>query len=295
MISVSKETAIRGDMHRYFFDVKEESLEHLSQIITTSVWSPIVWNAGMRAKKNFKSAEYLALDFDDGKWTLACAEKWCKQNNFAYIIGTSKSHQKEKTTASGHRQPAVDRFRLVVPFETPLTDRQLYEYNMRKVMETVPCDPSCKDGGRFFFPCKKIYSLRDGYPFKPEKTIAEGDASPEEIVKLTHVRAKRYATAGIIPAWILMSIKYGVETGGRHTQCYKIGAELYHYGYSIESITNLIISGPLKDIGVADARRAVSNGWHRARAEAEAEHKRQRAEAQENGSVLKFSRKDERL
>ena len=287
MISVSKETAIRGDVHRYFTDVKEESLEHLSGIIATSVWSPIIWTGGMRAKKNFKSAEYLALDFDDGKWDLKAAKKWCKENEYTCIIGTSKSHRKEKTTASGHTQPAVDRFRLVVPFEKPLTDRQLYEYNMRRIMRNIPCDPSCKHGGRFFYPCKEIIYVKEGYTFRPEYKISGDELTEQQVVDIVHTRSSRYAEAGIMPASILMSIKHGTEPGGRHTQCYKIGAELFHYGYDIEQITAIVLRGPLREIGAGDVRRAVSNGWQKAAAE-----KRELDKAKENRPILKLSRKD---
>lgn len=229
------------------------------KIMTEDTWSPIEWLGGKRAKKNFLRCDYLALDFDDGRWTLESTKEWVMQNKFAAIIGTSKSHQIEKVTKSGIVKPPVDRFRLVIPFSECIVDREQYEYNMSLAMATTPCDPSCKDGARYFFPCKEITFASPGenYPVASLPSDYERQAVRQ---KRQNKKMEVYQGSGIIPSWALFALERGVPEGGRHTMCYRLGATLPHAGWHIERIIELVMDSPIGEIGEHDVRRAVENG-----------------------------------
>lgn len=129
-----------------------DDLEIISEVICKHAWSPIIWKGGNRKKINFLRCDYLVLDFDDGTPTMEdAADKFCE---YAHIIAPTKSHQKEKDG-----KPACDRFRLIVPFAEPVTDRARYEYTAAMITKKVGADKSVKDGGRFFWPCTTIYSI----------------------------------------------------------------------------------------------------------------------------------------
>jgi len=215
------------------------------------------------------SCKYLTLDFDEG-FTLVEAQEWVAKNGYAAIIGTSKSHQKDKVTPSGKIQPACDRFRLVVPFSKNLESLDEYETNMAHVMESLPCDPSCKDGGRFFYPCKEIILKTGGHEFEP--------LSSEQIEELEKIKQHRQALvvrnrdtqkrSGTLPTWTQRILKHGIpENESRHQYCYRVGAALAPLGYDEVEIIEVIMAsnGNLKDIGIADVRRAVINGFERSR------------------------------
>lgn len=266
MISVSRNPkSLKGHDHRSFAAVNPKNLNHFSQLMSTSAWSPIVWAGGTRSKTNFLSCGYMALDFDDGKWTLDTAQDWVTSHDYAAIIGTSKSHMKEKKSPSGAVLPACHRFRVVLPFAENIKDGSLYEYNMRRVMDDLPVDPSCKDAGRFFYPSPVVFRRTGNkYPVLP---YDDGYYAEQQAKTSSSSHYQSYQGSGIVPAWCLELIANGHHEGGRHKACYQLGATLIRCGLTKSQITNMILTGPMRDIGEEDVRRAVENGADKAREE----------------------------
>ena len=257
-ISISKRLILRGDAHKWFNPKEILGFDQLSMIMSSCVWSPVVWHAGCRDKKNFLSCEVLGLDFDDGAWTLDDAKTWVTDLNLSAIIGTTKSHQKEKTTAAGKVSPACDRFRIVVPFAEKCTDIDLYEANMRVLLREIPADVSCSDGARFFYPCREItWVNRGGEGYVLDESLKQREIESRQEWAKAVISCRE---TGLLPSWILSAVNFGVVEGGRHTMCYRIGANLSLMGYSVPEIISLIAQGPLAVIGRQDIERAVSNG-----------------------------------
>jgi len=228
-------------------------------------WSPIVWKEGLRLAQNFLSSQFIALDFDNGELTLSRAKELLGEMGVSYILGTSKSHQLTKTSASGVVTPACDRFRVVMMWERPITSREVFEYNMRFNMGLWPCDPSCKDAARFFFPCREIVAVNRGS--RIEICDVPTEENREVMKQRIANRMKEHRENGTMPSWISAAISEGVEEGGRHVMCYRLGANLSKLGYPEEEIVAAIMRGPLGVIGRQDVERAVCNGAERARNE----------------------------
>lgn len=270
-VSVSRNAAFDPKRQTHF-DVREvKGLAGFSDIITAVPWSPIIWEGGQRLKKNFKSCKYAALDFDDGEWTIGDAVNWCKAQGVAAIIGTSKSHQIEK---SG--KPACDRFRLVVPFESEITARHHYEGRMAELHTTMPCDKSCSDAARFFWPCKEVVYRQLG------RGLEVGEPGMFQSVEKKRAVADMMAdigTDGMLPPWVQAYLAHGAPHGLRHVVCYKLGATLYWAGYRFEEVLARVMASPLASIGEDDVMRAVWNGY----GAAEAEHRSDDEEAELNG------------
>lgn len=264
-ISISKNRAAKkANHHAWFETVSPSNRSSFCDVLTSATWSPVVWTS-KRMKANFKSCSYLALDFDDG-FTIKEAESWLAKHEYSGIIGTSKSHQIDKYTPTGKLKPACDRFRLVVPFSRTIYDLDEYEMNMEKIMEALPCDPSCKDGARFFYPCKKIVHQVQGGKYEVmsevevEQEKKKRKAHLELVVSNNIVRKE----LGVMPAWIHEIIKYGVdESDSRHQYAYRIGATLQSLGYAEQDIVTLVMHSNISAIGLPDVERAVQNGFQR--------------------------------
>lgn len=261
MLSRSLSNEIKGYAHEFFTTINHGlSLEAFSDLIVENVWSPIVWKDGKRKRANFICAKYLALDFDDGTWTLEDAKAWIKKHNYAAIIGTSKSHQKEKVKASGKTDPAVDRYRIVIPFEKAITDRELYEYQMVLATTETPCDPSCKDAARFFYPCKEIYLATPGlhYPVTP---FGDDHEAEEKRIERAQRKVKDYEYTGTLPVWVSKAFLFGAPIGERHKMIFRLGSQLSLAGWTVDRIVETIMSSPLAHTDNADEiRRTVKNG-----------------------------------
>lgn len=124
--------------------------------ITSHAWSPIVWNNGHRLEANFLFSDFCALDFDDGRMTIDMAREMLIKGDYAGIIGTTKSHQKEKGGLT------CDRFRIVIPWAGRISDVGAYKQNMKRLTEHLPADRAAKDAARFFWPCSEIVFYRPG-------------------------------------------------------------------------------------------------------------------------------------
>lgn len=261
-VSLSHSTKPHGAYHRHFYQTEISSLEHLAELMQHKTWSPILWKDGLRLKQNFLYANLIALDFDDGKLTIkACAELLI-EHGFSFILGTSKSHQKEKKTDSGLVLPPCDRFRLVIPTEAPTTSLEVYEYTMREMMNLFPCDISCKDGARFFFASPEIRFVNHGK--KTSWREIPDELKKENRNKRQEEIFKKHREESTLPDWAAKILQYGAAPGGRHVICYRLGATLYRLGYTEEQIIGLVMKSPLSEIGQHDVERAIANGAERA-------------------------------
>ena len=148
-------------------------LKTLAHLIIQCNWSPGVFRNGHRNLENFERMDVIALDFDAGI-TVKDAIKRLKQQNFSYILGTSRNHQKEKVKKSGKVLPACDRFRVVFPLSGPISSDADYKATFQKLREVFPeADSQCSDASRFFYPCKDIVKIRKrGNKVAPQKFVA---------------------------------------------------------------------------------------------------------------------------
>lgn len=116
-------------------------------------YSASTYHNGHRHKDNIASlGNVLIYDFDDGKIPLLSMKKFMENNQVTSAIFTTKSHQKEK-----NGKPAVDRYRLFVPFSKPFTiSIDLYSNFFMYVAELLnikdAIDTACKNPSRSFYP-----------------------------------------------------------------------------------------------------------------------------------------------
>lgn len=231
-------------------------------LLTSKVWSPIIWSNGYRAKANFLSCQYIVLDYDNGLLTLQAMQKVCETFGLWYILATTKSHQKPKVSSSGKAEPACDRFRLVLKARGVCQSRELYEYNMRLFAEYWPCDPSCVDGARFFWPCTDVWAFSTGksipwLPFEDDYVLEE------DRYARAHAKLAEMGKNGVMPDWVegILKCKVSIPVGERHKTCYRLGATWANLGWPLDKLYKLCTATTLTHIGDEDMQRALSNGY----------------------------------
>lgn len=266
VVSFSRADSKEARHHTHFKEAEGE-FSRLAPIIVQKAWSPIVWRGGQRKKDNFLSSDLVALDFDNGEWSIDDAKNFCLATNLQAIIATTKSHQLEKKTITGITQPAVDRFRLVLPTVATCTSLDDFEYTMRMLMDGIPCDASCKDGGRFYFPCKEVvWSCFDEssatgkvqWMSCPEEETEEFRYHEKDVVAKEH-----YRDATAIPHYLIKDMRYGVKSPGRHKALYMIGCELGRRGFTEREIMQMLTNYKSPLLEIDDAQRCVGNGIER--------------------------------
>lgn len=212
------------------------------------MWSPIIWERGIRAQRYFKAALWCVLDFDDGQLSLDQALRlWCDST---HIIGTTKNHRLPKNGIS------CDRFRVAVRFERPITDLRVYRYTMTEIMQKHPCDTSCKDGARYFFPCSEIISVGDEEGYKED---VRSDV-PEYFERVNKDKYREMAKAGMIPQRVKNHLRDPPKKGKRNTTVYGIGKDLAMVGWDLERTKALILQCGHFDLSAQEICRALENG-----------------------------------
>ncbi len=107
-------------------------------------YSPFIYAGNYRSGDNYipNMSNCIILDFDDG---LTIAE-FEERADFAYAIGTTKSHKKEK---NGH---VCERFRVIIPTETAISLNSIdLSAMMTEVFRIFPeADTACKDTARAY-------------------------------------------------------------------------------------------------------------------------------------------------
>lgn len=203
--------------------------------ILNYVWSPCVWKDGQRKKENFLSAHFLALDFDTpGDETLEEINHALQDHK--RIIATTRNHQKEKNGIT------CDRFRLILPFDKPITNLEHYEQNMRCAVKKYPwVDRNALDGARYFFPSNKIVYFDDESEYAWEtQAFVEN-----EIIKTCS------KPTGKIPGWCLAFINDGVRPNdSRNMRVFSVAYELFVQGFCRDDVVRLIRSSPIDWHGV---------------------------------------------
>ena len=132
--------------YRDGFKTKELSINGLAEAVKRGhAWSCATYDQAMRSKGNYKQAQLIGLDIDNGL-TLNDALNHPFVKQYGQLIYTSASHQKPKGDT-----PPCDRFRIVFSANQPIKDIDSYEQLVKAVMGHFgEADEACKDASRYW-------------------------------------------------------------------------------------------------------------------------------------------------
>ncbi len=260
-ISLANVNDLNAFNKKYFHPQKITSFRELAEMTTRSAWSPILWHKGRRCIANYENCRFLVLDYDSGTPTIKQMITTMRMNKLMYFIGTTKSHQIEKVKESGKKEKPCDRFRLVVALSQPLHQEVLrFKWQMVKMMKRWPvADASCKDQGRFFYPCREIVSIEYGRSLK----IPDAPTVDKLKEKYDKIAAKKIsgAKAGNLPKEIAAFLNQGI-CSERRPMVFKTASFLYRAGWDENVIKNHILAAPFPkdDLKTGDLVRQINNG-----------------------------------
>lgn len=235
-VSYKKFVGFEGSQYSTGFS-ELRNMSMLAEIVTTCVWSPIVWEQGARNSKHFAHASFMVLDFDEpGDESMADVNNALSDHK--RIIALTKSHMKQKNGV------ICERYRLVIPFNNVITDLNLYKHNMDCALKKYPwADQACKDGARFFYPCSKIVYVdrMAEYSWDTLKLVPPSIGSKSPIL-----------SGKEIPLWCLNFLNYGslCKNKSRNLTVYAVCFELFSRGYSEVKVEEVVKRAPIDWHGV---------------------------------------------
>lgn len=137
--------------------------------LTALMISPAIYEEGQsRSVENAIGAEFTALDFDAGDWTVFAAASWCRVRSLAHIVHTTR-----------RSRPQHHRFRMVLPFSRRIA-REEYPRVWTALDGEIPAqvDQATKDISRLsIFPhlwegAFNWFLSEDGEPLDVDKLLA---------------------------------------------------------------------------------------------------------------------------
>ena len=185
----------------------------IKDLISAYTWSPIIYANNYRLEDNFISSRVIGLDFDEGlTLNQAVDNVFC---DMRHIIGTTRSHQKDKNGL------ICDRFRVILQFDGMITDLRTYKWNIQRLVSHYESDQNAKGASRLFFPCLDIVSAGDGYLVdieKPPEWFMDNSAREAELAA--------YAKLGDLPFWLKRNLAGTVLEGNRNSAVFGMAKDL---------------------------------------------------------------------
>ncbi len=251
-ISISKSTSPNLYHHTQFIEKAVSSWTDVAKAVLSKRWSPIVWKDGYRCSANFQKARFCGLDIDHGTRLKGVIDK-LKALEIGHVVGTTKSHQKEK------KGVIYDCFRVVLMWEKEITCLHTYTHNVKLLIDKFGADPVTCDGGRMFGPCVEIVSIAHG-------KFLEVSPLPPRRLGRERYRAGLYAQdSGAkkpLTAEIEGFLNHGVLIGGgRNSTIFRVAGYLSWAGYSRREIEDLIQNAPIdrQGLGSREVTQAINN------------------------------------
>jgi hypothetical protein len=230
-------------------------LEDLVVSIFDRPWSPCVWAGGERAARNFQSSHVVALDFDGGR-SISSVISQVHGMGLEFSIATTKSHRKEKVSASGIVTPACDRFRLIVPAARIVHTVEDYKWMMTAAMRTFQgADEACKDAARFFFPSVKLscFGQGTGFDWTPQPSAIQYPAKK--------VNLAEKAIPGSLSDRVLKDLLTKFPAGQRHVNLRRLCVILGSQGIPRELAWGSILMNPT-DYTEKEKRRIFDSSYN---------------------------------
>lgn len=227
---------------KYIFSVEEkkiDSFEELVGIVTAYHWAPGQFIAGetksgkashYKAEQFFKSTDLIGIDIDSD---LTLEEGIKVFGGFKCVIGTTKSHQKQKG-----EKPPCDRYRVIIKLRVPITKSNIDDYaatySYLNKMADGKLDDSCKNPSRYFNACEKIVHINsNGVELQPvEATKIERNTQSPVIITSS--------TRGHISYKTKEFLEKGAKEGERNVRLYLAAKDLQQQLYPPNEIYALL-------------------------------------------------------
>ena len=241
----------------HFEQIIVKNFDQLTSIILGDrAWTPSLLKNNYRKKENWIGCGWMALDIDDG---LPIEDAIKLLHNYMFVLGTTKSHRKEKMKPSGEVMPPCDRYRIVIPARSVCRDLEDFEYSMKVFAKQFEADMSVLEGGRFYFRCSEIHtSQTQGKPFTWMQLTDEEKAS------IRSAKAARNEKKGLSRRGA--RILQGADADeGRHKSIFHAAADLGRSGFTLEDTIKIILTTPIAEEliyekGNRELERNITNG-----------------------------------
>jgi len=220
----------KGHFVKGYQIVDPQNFKDMSRYICNHVWSHCIWAGCYREEVAFVASFYCVLDIDDGLTYNKALEML---QGYRYMIGPTKNDGVVKVSPSGVRKPACDRFRIVLPWATPIYDLDTFKYNTKLTVGKFLADKAATDASRCWQPCKQIKYFGNG---KPMEVVTE--IPLEETTEFKEKKFKKsrdyYEETKRLPGYVMDIFAGRLDHGAINPILFKACCHLFNSGKSYD-------------------------------------------------------------
>lgn len=227
------------------------SIQRVAELATKGVWSPIVWLGAYRHESNFSCAAWCVLDIDDGL-PKETAAKMMQGVRFAIVPTKSDGIPK------GQKGPC-DRYRIIAPWVEPITNLDIYRFNMKVLAKKFQADEQAIDGARCWQKSKTVELVCDTGAALP----VAYDVPDEETTSFKNERFKEYVNhhkkSRTLPSRVNDFLLGRISEGSRNKELFFTACVLFNMDYDFEKVLSIVEAIPgMDDVGIITTLKSAA-------------------------------------
>jgi len=238
----------------------------IERYITRYRTATAIWKNQTRKKTNFMFAEWICVDVDQGL-SLENAKK--QVANYVHLIGTTRSHGKEKKDATDPSQTIVcDRYRVYLRLMSRVTDIDMYEATGKRWCKVFQGDSSGALASQMMRPVTQIVSKKFyGKAIVPYADYELIEKKKKKFISRDRSLNEHYAPGKILPGWAENVLRYGCAWNSRDKVIYMLGRDAKKIGLTEDEILARIANSRIPGCGdkpfdVEKARRTIRSAYN---------------------------------
>lgn len=220
--------------------------QDLAEKVRSSVWSHIIFAAGHRKEHFFHCAYYFVLDVDEGMTKAQAREKF---KDYYAILTPTKSDGIEKRNKKGVvTKPACDRYRIIIPFDKPCFNIDVYRYTTKVLTEQFGGDMQAIDAARVWQPSTDAQWIRPDLDELGQRLEWIYDVPEEETTEHKNKQIKSWlddvVTNKKLPTRAANFMNGNIKPGKRNQELFYTACVLLAKGWSTEKLKDMVYSLP---------------------------------------------------
>lgn len=223
----------------------------LAKVCCKHTYSASIWCPTYRLDRNFRCANLLVLDFDEG---VTLEEIKHKMIDKTCCIAPTRNHQKDKGDGKGKQ----DRFRLICELEHIVWDLNVYKHTARTYATMLGADPNATSGAQAWRISKEIAHLQQGEKLAVHTDIPREQAIKKEIA--SQQRQVKLRTQNILTRDMMRVLDDEIPEGQGNITIYRAACDAFDCGWDFcKVISEFASSLPwFKDVGGIDTVRSAA-------------------------------------
>lgn len=238
-ISILKNDVVNCEVVRHDFN-------GLCNEVVSNDWSQSLFEDNYRKAANFKSAEIMALDIDDG---LPLVDAINRLKDYKHIIATTKSHQVDKNGI------VADRYRIILFLDGVITTKAAFKATWDSLYKICPeIDTACKDASRYWSKSVKVVSTNPkGYLVSIIRSAPKKSALATVQKSVTTSLSKE----------TLEVLGVGIEKGSRNQRLFKAAKDVKSNGWTIEKALEKLPQNLIADdFTIEEANKTIHSAYN---------------------------------